>query len=109
MEKDFGKYKVQLEKEKQKLLKDLHKAEQPESFGSDVDDFDEEKNEVENFENKLAIAQTIKDRINEIDAALGKITTGTYGICEICGKKIEEKVLDVSPESRLCRKCKKGK
>jgi len=108
MENNFGKYKIKLEKEKAKLLGDVAKAERPEDFGDDVDDADEEKNEAESLGNQLAFIQTIKMRISDIDAALNKIIGGTYGVCEKCGGKIESEVLDVSPESRLCKKCKKG-
>ena len=108
MEKDFSRYKLTLEESRERLLKDLAKAEKPEDFGDDTDDADEEKNESESFGNQLALAQTIREQINEVDAALNKIAIGTYGICEHCGKKIEEKVLEISPESRLCQQCKKG-
>ncbi len=108
MENNFAQYKIKLEKEKEKLLKDIIRAEKPEDFGSDIDGSDEEKNEAESFGNQIAFAQTLKERINEIDAALNKIAAGTYGVCEQCGKKIEEKVLVASPESRLCKRCKKS-
>jgi len=37
---------------------------------------------------------------------LGKIQTGTYGICEKCGKPIEHEILAIDPESRFCKACK---
>jgi RNA polymerase-binding transcription factor DksA len=46
--------------------------------------------------------------VNEIDAALNKITAGTYGKCERCGKEIEKEVLDLVPESQLCEEHKKS-
>ncbi len=106
---EFSAQKNKLEAEKKKLLAELAEQEKPEDFGDDVDDADEEKNEAESFGNRLAMARVIKARINEIDAALSRIVAGTYGICEACGKKIEEKVLEISLESRLCQQCKKGK
>ena len=109
MGNNFDQYKIELEEEKKKLLKSLAAAEKPEDFGDDIDDADEEKNESESFGNQLAMARIIKARVNEIDAALARIATGAYGICEACGKKIEENVLEISPESRLCKQCKKGK
>jgi RNA polymerase-binding transcription factor DksA len=100
-------YKERLEKEKRRLVKELKEAETPESFGRDVDSFDEEADEAEEFTTHLATGQLIRDRINEIDSALNDLRLGKYGICKKCGVEISEKVLDVSPESRFCRNCKK--
>ncbi len=99
--------KRKLEGERTGLLATVKKDESVEDFGSDLDHSDEESNEAESIGNHLAEAQDLKERINEIDAALNKIRTGKYGICERCGKKIDEEVLKVVPESRFCKNCKK--
>lgn len=44
--------------------------------------------------------------LREINAALEKLESGTYGICEICGRAIGVKRLKVVPSARLCIKCK---
>ncbi len=100
-------YKERLEKENKRLIKELKEVEAPESFGRDVDSFDEEADEAEELTTHLATGQTIRDRINEIDSALNDVRTGKYGICKKCGAEISERVLDVVPESRFCRDCKK--
>ncbi len=41
----------------------------------------------------------------EIDAALGRISAGTYGKCERCGRPIGELRLRAVPEARLCMTC----
>ena len=41
----------------------------------------------------------------EIEAALKKIKKGTYGICERCGRKIDEARLAVKPQAVYCLKC----
>lgn len=46
-----------------------------------------------------------KKELNEIDLALERMTTGTYGICEICLKQIALNRLAVMPATRLCWKC----
>ncbi len=103
---DTQKIKAKLEEERKRLIEELKKEETPEDFGSDVDGFDEEKNEAESLANKLAIAQVLRTRINEIDRTLNKIAEGKYGTCEKCGKKIEEEVLTKNPEARFCKNCK---
>lgn len=104
-----GKYKEKLEKERMLLVAEIKKNEKPPDFGSDIDHFDEETDEAEEFGNQLAIAQDLKNRLSEVDLALGKIQTGKYGTCEKCGGKIETEILDIDPESRLCKRCKSGK
>lgn len=41
----------------------------------------------------------------KIDAALGKLQEGTYGICEDCGGKISEERLKVLPFAIYCKDC----
>ncbi|MBN2197748.1 TraR/DksA family transcriptional regulator [Candidatus Wolfebacteria bacterium] len=85
-------------------IKELSKV--PE-FGEDVSADDEESNETEEFGNQLSVAQNYKEQLAEIDNALKKIESKEYGICEKCGEEISLDVLEVAPESRLCKKCKK--
>jgi RNA polymerase-binding protein DksA len=40
--------------------------------------------------------------LREIDAALQRIEDGTYGVCEVCGRPIEEERLEAIPWTRLC-------
>jgi DnaK suppressor protein len=46
-----------------------------------------------------------KEEIGEIELALTKMSSGRYGICELCGKSIPVKRLKVLPATRLCLKC----
>ncbi len=99
-------YQRKMESERARLMDQIQKLEKPEEFGSDVDDTSEEQEEAEAFAGDMAASQALKDRVNEIDAALNKIRTGEYGKCEKCGMDISEKELDLVPESRLCEHCK---
>ncbi|MBU6500474.1 MAG: TraR/DksA family transcriptional regulator [Patescibacteria group bacterium] len=99
-------YKTRLETERDNILARLKKDIKPEDFGNDVDHYDEEADEAEEMTNQLALDQDFKNRLEEINEALEKITNGKYGICENCGGEIGDKVLSVSPESRLCQNCK---
>jgi len=78
-------------------------------FGDDIDSGDEEADETEEFGNQLSISQTYKEHLADVDTALEKMKKKKYGICERCGKKISLDVLKAAPESRLCKKCKKGR
>jgi len=45
--------------------------------------------------------------LKEIDNALDKIKNNTYGICEECEEKINEKRLEANPVARYCITCKR--
>jgi len=53
----------------------------------------------------------IRDRerklIEKIKEALERIDNGTFGMCEICGKKIGEERLKARPVTTRCIDCKK--
>ncbi len=95
-----------LEEDRVRLFEEYERLEKPDDFGHDVEDNSEEQEEAESLSSNLAAGQTIKERINEIDAALNKMRMGKYGVCEKCGKEISEGELDIVPESRLCESCK---
>jgi RNA polymerase-binding transcription factor DksA len=99
-------YQTKLEKERRLMIEEIKKNETPVDFGSDIDHFEEESDEAEEAGNQLAIAQGIKGRLDDVEAALEKIKEGKYGVCEKCGGNIEEEILDIDPESRLCKSCK---
>lgn len=107
--KQVEEYKKKLEKERLLLLAEIKQDQKPVDFGHDVDHFDEETDEAEEVSNQLAAAQGLKNRLDEIDVALGKIYSERYGVCEKCGGKIEIAILNIDPESRLCKNCKSGK
>lgn len=106
-QKDLEKFKNKLEEEKKSIVSKLKRLTKIPEFGSDVDSFDEETDESEEYGNQLAVAQDFKNRMTDIESALIKIEKGKYGICEKCKKEISLELLEVNPESRLCKECKK--
>ena len=55
----------------------------------------------------LVVASEAQARIAEIDAALGRVDAGNYGVCEACGKPIPEERLEAVPYATLCVGCKR--
>jgi DnaK suppressor protein len=49
-----------------------------------------------------ALEENSEELLAEIDAALTRIEDGTYGICEGCGKPIDEDRLEAIPWTRFC-------
>jgi len=99
-------YKNKLQHERILLLREIKDLGKPVDFGSDIDHFEEKTEEVEDMSNRFGEENGLKKRLNEIGQALQKIDTGGYGVCESCSKNIEEEVLDIDPESVLCKLCK---
>jgi RNA polymerase-binding transcription factor DksA len=102
----ISEHRNKLERERALILSEIKQSEKPVDFGSDIDHGDEESDKTEALGNQLAIAEDLKTRLAEIESALEKIRLGKYGICENCRKEIEGDILDIDPESRLCKSCK---
>lgn len=56
-------------------------------------------------EKDLLVASAEGRQLLEIDEALRRLESGLFGACEICGKEIGRKRLEVVPQARLCLKC----
>ena len=74
--------------------------------------FDEESGEggtmnVER-ERDLALSAQARAAVDEIDRALAKLKTGSYGVCERCGEPIKRARLKALPYAALCIECKSG-
>ena len=46
-----------------------------------------------------------KQTMRELDAVLERIESGKFGICEKCGRSIEEERLSANPTVTLCSAC----
>ena len=60
---------------------------------------------TETFEREkdLAIIESIEAELADVEHALRRLDEGTYGICEACGRPIDEERLEALPATRLCR------
>lgn len=52
-----------------------------------------------------ALAASLKETLDEVEAALDKFDTNTYGVCENCGKEIPAARLEAKPAARYCIDC----
>lgn len=62
--------------------------------------------EVEEYESRLASEHTLELRLRDVEAALERMKTGTYGICTNCKKEIPLERLEANPEAAVCLACK---
>jgi DnaK suppressor protein len=58
-----------------------------------------ERGEVE------ALANSLVETLTEVEHALEKFDSGTYGVCERCGAPIPDARLEAKPAARLCIDC----
>jgi RNA polymerase-binding protein DksA len=54
----------------------------------------------------LSMAEGLIETLHEVEAALDRMTKGTYGRCESCGAEIPAERLDARPVAWLCLDCK---
>ena len=100
---ELEKFKKALEKVKEDLEREVKHLKDVPDFGNDIDSGEEEADESAAYGDQLALMETFKLRLDDIELALDKIAKGKYGICEKCGKEISARVLEADPESRLCQ------
>jgi DnaK suppressor protein len=48
-----------------------------------------------------------RQQLHDIDQAIARIETGTYGICSTCGQKISHERLEILPTAALCIDCQR--
>jgi RNA polymerase-binding protein DksA len=71
-----------------------------------VQEYEEKSSLEEQKEFLTGLLQHDADELVAVRDALRKVLEGTYGICERCGKPIEEERLEAIPTCRYCKSCK---
>lgn len=69
----------------------------------EVDSADENEvaDKLEELDKDTGIANQLENQLIEVKAALERISNGTYGNCEVCGKPIEKDRLEANPGARV--------
>lgn len=77
------------------------------SEGSNADDEHDPEGATIAFERQqlAALLEQAERRVDELTAALERASTGTYGICEGCGRPIGAERLAARPQARTCVDC----
>jgi DnaK suppressor protein len=57
-------------------------------------------------EQEISLANGILDRLTQVEHALDRLDSGTYGRCERCGNAIPKARLEAFPSVTLCVACK---
>ncbi|HEX2024315.1 MAG TPA: TraR/DksA C4-type zinc finger protein [Acidimicrobiales bacterium] len=106
--------KERLEEEQARLrglrgqLVDAHHTGQSEQDSvGELSSFDQHQADLgtETFEREkdLSFLESIEAELADVEHALRRLDEGTYGICEACGRPIDEDRLEALPAARFCR------
>lgn len=117
---DFEYFKKKLEEEKARLEAELARVGKRnpaipgdwEPTAAEMDTRASEQSELadkfEELENRSAIEVHLEEKLIETIAALERVKKGTFGICETCREKIDEKRLEANPSAAACVKHSKN-
>jgi RNA polymerase-binding transcription factor DksA len=102
----YDKAKQELQEEHLKLQEQLERLEatEYESIGYSNHIADDA---TDAFEQTVGVAlrRKVESTLEEVERALAKFDDGTYGLCEVCGARIDRARLEVLPYARLCLDC----
>ena len=65
-------------------------------------DAEENATEVEMYADNIALEDNLEGQLAEVDGALARAEAGSYGVCKVCGKEIEEGRLRAFPAADDC-------
>ena len=89
-------------------------AENPGSIGEETEELgfhDNHLGDIATATFDREMASTLEENsthvLTEIDAALGRIEEGTYGVCKRCGNSVGEERLEALAWATLCIDCKR--
>jgi DnaK suppressor protein len=52
-----------------------------------------------------ALVASLRETLEDVERAIGKLDKGTYGLCETCGREIDPIRLEAMPAARYCIDC----
>ena len=98
--------RAQLERERDDLRRQLAELGFGEGGGLDYDSNFADSSQVTAERGEAeALAASLKETLDEVEDALSKFESNTYGVCEDCGKEIPPARLEAKPAARLCIDC----
>lgn len=106
--KTLARFRKVLLKEREEIIgevKQIHESSK--EMGQDgIQDIADEAANIYHRQVLLSLSENDRIRLQEVDEALDRIKSGTYGICEECGEPIGLKRLEVRPIAKYCVPCK---
>jgi RNA polymerase-binding transcription factor DksA len=109
---DLDYFKKKLEEQEKELEEELASVSKTDpnapggfeatSGGMETDSADDNEvaDKFEEVEDNIGVVKNLETELAEVRAALDRIKTGKYGICENSGKPIERERLEANPSAR---------
>ncbi len=104
-EKDIERLKEKLIEQREHIRKKIESLQNDAVAGSDTTNWEEDGTDIFDREFAFKMAGSVNEHLNQIDDALRMIEDGTYGICEMCGKKIGRLRMEALPFCKTCIQC----
>lgn len=67
---------------------------------------EEEATESMEMEKRLALESRLNNLLAEVERAIQKLETGSYGVCDSCGTTIDPARMEALPQAILCLNCR---
>ena len=105
--KTIERFRKILLKERERIIGDVKQMdESSKEMGTDgIQDIGDEAATIYNKQILLTLNENERMRLRELDEALDRIESETYGICEECGEPVGLKRLEVRPVAKYCVPC----
>jgi DnaK suppressor protein len=101
LKKNIEKIRVSLLRQKDELQLKSYRQDDVDVEGDEIDEI--QANLIINVNNQLSSRD--KDKLRQIEKALKKIESNSFGICEECEETIAEKRLEINPYFSTCISC----
>lgn len=106
--------RTNLEESKTQVVERIELLKQQDPFSdpdrlSDNAATDMEATEEDSHDRTAAIIAELELKLTALDDALMRVGNGTYGICALCQKPIEEERLNIMPTATFCLSCEQKK
>lgn len=108
--KEMEPYRQLLLELKHKLMKEVLVNQEASNESNDGDVLDLADQASDSYDKDLAnsLSETERARLQAVEKALHRVSEGTYGLCEDCGKPIPLPRLKVLPFAKLCVACQQS-
>lgn len=106
LEGELLRQRVGLDRELRRMSGSLDDVREARSDASADDEHDPEGPTLSSEWSRIAgVNAELEQRSAAVDAALGRLSGGIYGVCELCGRDIGFERLDARPFAALCIEC----
>jgi len=63
--------------------------------------------DAEDVRKEVTVEETLTEELRAVNAAMERISDGTYGYCEQCGREIGRERLEAIPHTTRCVECER--